>query len=473
MNRLHHDVISGLQALADYAASLRLADLPAEVIERSCWVLRDTIGVIIGGMQEPEPRALAIDAAKRAPGPVPLMGQAGSVSAEWAALVHGTAGTTLEMDEGHAYALGHAAIHAVAAGLAVAVEQRQSGPDALASIVAAYEVAARVGVASRLRPGVHPFGAWGVLGAATAGARAYSSDGDTLAGTLDLAAAYAINPSFGAAFSGATVRNTYAGVVNMLGLLAADFYRLGFRGEQGGPAVSFGQILGESFDPAPLTEGLGTHFEIMRGYFKPYSACRYSHAAIDAALRLRDMDGFDVTQIERVTVETYALAATLADPQPQNALGARFSIPYVTAGVLLYGQGGPELFQPERLNDETLRRMAQLVEVREDPELTAMLPAKRAARVTVYLRDGSTHHAMVSGSAGDPDQPMSAEALAQKFLGLTVPVLGIETAVQLWDQLGVFETLEDVSDLLSRLNTASGTKDSPNDDEEVSHRREP
>src|SRR5690606_36644100 len=148
-----------------------------------------------------------------------------------------------------------------------------SGAQALTAFVAGYEVAARAGIATRLRPEVHPFGAWGVLGAAAVSAWFKGFSPPRIAGTLELAASYAITPGFDAAFQGANVRNTFAGLINHNGLLAADLYELGFRGQEGALQTVFGKILGQSFAPAALADQLGERYEIMRGYFKPYSAC--------------------------------------------------------------------------------------------------------------------------------------------------------------------------------------------------------
>ena len=125
-----------LDRLAEYAANLRFPDLPPAVIERARWVLRDTVGAILGGMAEPEVTRLAAYAATKAPGFITLAGFDRATTTEYAVFVHGTAGVSLEMDEGHAFAQGHAAegegvhrVHPVEKGLHEAGET-QSGSQA-------------------------------------------------------------------------------------------------------------------------------------------------------------------------------------------------------------------------------------------------------------------------------------------------------------------------------------------------------
>lgn len=421
-----------LQQLADFAANTRLADVPASVVERAGWVLRDTVGVIVGGLAVPEVRALARYATAQRPGAARLLGTGGQTQPEWAALVYGTAGTTLEYDEGHAFARGHAAIHAVGAGLALADADDISGADLLAAVVVGYEVAARVGVAAQLREAVHPFGAWGVLGAATVAARLAGLDANALREVLELAASYAVAPSFKTAYTGASVRNTYAGMVNHNGLLALAMYRAGFRGEAGGVPTTFGEILGTGFDTGALTDGLGERYEITRGYFKPYSACRYSHAAIDAVLALRDQ--VDPAAVEAVTVETYATAARLHTPDPATPLAARFSIPYIVAATLIDGNADERSFTDTAIQREAVLALARRVRVVADPRYTAMAPATRAARVTV-VAGGTAVTAEALGSKGDPDQPLSGVELRQKYDSLTAALSPAHRAA-LWQQLG-------------------------------------
>lgn len=441
-----------LEMLSKFAAETTFETLPAEVVARAKWVLRDTIAVILGGMAEPENRALADYAAAEYPGRAVIIGHGGRVKPGWAALVHGTAGTTLEMDEGHAFARGHAAIHAATPALALA----QSGKALITAFVIGYEVAARAGIATRLRKEVHPFGAWGVLGAAAVGAYFKKLTMLQVKEALEVAASYAIIPSFNTAYQGANVRNTYAGVVNELGLRAVEFYMRGFRGERGGVETAFGHILGDAFNPDVLSDELGQRYEIMRGYFKPYSGCRYSHAAIDAVLYLLREEEIQAEQIQRIDVATYAAAAHLSDPAPTTPLGGRFSVPYIVAAVLTLGSAGPEAFTHDALNDPRILSLAARVNVSENPEYTAMTPAKRPARVRLYFADGATREAAVMGSKGDPDQPMTPNELEAKFYHLSGRLMSREKAAWVWDALEQLETLDDLSEFFSTLGQHKG-----------------
>ena len=443
--------MEALDQLAAFVASMTYESLPAAVVERAKWVLRDTVGVIIGGMAEPEVNQLAGYASSTAPGPACLLAHGGRVSPAWAALVHGTAGTTLEMDEGHAFARGHAAIHALPPSLAMAQSRRASGQEVVTAMVAGYEVAARAGIASDLRKPVHPFGAWGVLGAAAVGAWFKGFPATDITGVLELAASYAIAPSFATAYQGATVRNTYAGMVNHLGLLAVDFYELGFRGEKGGLQTAFGEILGHSFDPTALIDGLGQRYEIMRGYFKPYSGCRYTHAAIDAVMALRAEATIEIDSLASVEVATYDIAAHLADPAPKTPLAGRFSTPYVVAATLANGSAGPEIFVPSMLANSVVLDLAGRTRVSEDANFTAMTPDKRPARVTLHFKDGEVREKTVFGSKGDPDQPMSAAELEAKFYLLCEPALGSARTRQAWNKLGQIDQWTDLNELTKYL----------------------
>ena len=89
-----------------------------------------------------------------------------------AALIHGLAGTTLEMDEGNQFAKGHPAMHVFPALISAAQSELLpspvSGKDFITAFVIGYDVGARIGLSSQLRSSMHPHGTWGVVGASSA-----------------------------------------------------------------------------------------------------------------------------------------------------------------------------------------------------------------------------------------------------------------------------------------------------------------
>lgn len=443
---------SPLERLAEFAANLEFNDLPADVVERARLIVLDTIGAVLAGSRAPEVCRLALHAREvSASARATLMGFEGGAEAGWAALVNATAATSTELDEGHAAARGHPAIHVLPLALALGEERNLSGRAVVTAIVAGYEVAARVGAASALKPAVHPHGTWGTLGAAAAAARLRGQSKAQVLEAIRIASSLAVATSFQTAYEGALVRNVYAGVSNRHGLFAAELAACGFTGEREGPASVFGAVLSDRFRPQGLDEGLGARFEIMHGYFKLHSCCRYNHAALDALQILQKEWAFSWQEVTQVRVETYELAARLNDPHPATTLAARFSIPYAVAIALVRGSTAPAAFDESSLNDVSIRALAERVQVTKDPAMTAQTPHRRPARVTVELSDGQSISETVYSSRGDPDQPLAREELVDKYVALASPVLGAEKAGAAMEAVEQLTELASVRELTVHL----------------------
>ncbi|MGQ9675530.1 MAG: MmgE/PrpD family protein [Chloroflexota bacterium] len=402
--------------------------LPANVTARAQLVVQDSLGAICAGLTLAENDAIA--RAAQNGDESTIVGRPKTTTVEWATLVHGTAGTATELDEGHALARGHPAMHILPLCLALAEKHQCSGAAFLRAFVLGYEVAARVGMAAALRPEVHPHGTWGAVGAAVSAALLLGQDRRTMGDTARIASSLMLAPSFQTALDGASVRNTFAGISGQLGLTAARLAASGFKGLPSGPAETLGRTLGSHFDPSILVQGLGERWEIERGYFKRHACCRFNHAALDALLELRDQEHFEPQEIEHIEVATYAAAARLRNPSPSTPLAARFSIPFALATALVNRHTGPAAFDPAALADSQVQRLAERIRVTEEATFTALGPEQRPARVTVRLRSSRCLSAMVFGSKGDPDQPLTPKELEQKFLALAVPILGSDRAQQ-------------------------------------------
>ena len=402
-----------------FAHDLALPDLPAEVVSRSKLVLLDSIGVIASGMREKEmqalvPRLAALNGGANAG--TAVIGSPLRLPAATAAFLNGTAGTLLELDEGNQYARGHPGIHVVPAALASAELLGASGQRLLVAIALGYEIGARIGIASKLRVAMHPHGTWGTVGAAIGTAKLNAADAQALVETINVASTLGLATSRRTMLEGGTVRNSYAGFANQQGLVAWEMVASGFVGEADGVGSVYGGIIAGDFNADEMTAELGERWEIARNYFKRHAACRYTHAALDA-------------------------------PEPRNMLAAKFSLPFALATAITHGAASVEAFRDEALADEATRALARKVSVREDAELTAMLPGLRPARLRLRLRDGRLLEAQALTNKGDTEDPYSQDEVRLKFHELAEPVFGKAQSQRIAQAVDGIERAADIAEL--------------------------
>ncbi|MEV4643824.1 MmgE/PrpD family protein [Saccharopolyspora sp. NPDC049357] len=364
--------------LGEWVAELRWSDVPDVVRERVLTVLVDAVAVTALGSREPAQRAL-VEQWDAPDGTAPLFGTGRAVAVDAAAWLNATASVRLELDDGHRLAGGHPAAHGFPAVLALASRATTTGADLCSSLLAAYEVAARFGRATRLRPGTHPHGNWGVAGAGAGCARVLGLRPEDAAVAIDAAGGLPVAGPFSAALDGNPVRDAWVGAANQSGLAAARLAASRTGHLTGIAADSLGDLLGV-LAPAALDDGLGERWEVVGGYFKQHSSCSFTHAAIDAALSLRDHVDEDPAE---VLVEIHSLGAQLDRTRWPTPLAAMFSLPFVVATALRRGRVGPADLSQEALADPVTAELARRVVVRSAPDLDARMPAERPVRVTV------------------------------------------------------------------------------------------
>jgi 2-methylcitrate dehydratase PrpD len=430
-----------------WAAALRWDDVPPRVRERLELVLLDTLGVALAGAREPEQRRL-VEAWRPADGPAPLLGAGRTTTVEASAWLNAAALVRLELDEGNKYAKGHPAAHAFPAVLALAAERGASGPETMAALLVAYEVASRFGRATSLRAGAHPHGSWGVAGAAAGCARLLGLGADDVAAAIDTGAGLPVAGHFGSALDGNPVRDAWMAASNLSGLAAARMALGGVARNTGTAAIALGELLG-GFDPDAVADGLGERWDVELGYFKRYAACSFTHPAADVVLALRPE--IPVDDVREVVVETHALAAGLTRTTWDSRLGALFSTPFVVASALVHGHVRPAASSGAALHDPRVEALAARVVVREAPDLTARLPDERAARVTVRLPSGDVTREVPNPVGDSAHHPMDAAALQD----LLAELLGSATAAEVARCSAELAAAGDVSIPLRRLACAS------------------
>ena len=407
-----------LDTLSTFATGLHFAGLPPEVRAHTGWVLADTLAAIAAGSAEPELRALA--QRQRLGSGATLIGLGLQTHPEAAALVNGTGGTFLEMDEGNRFSRGHPAIHVLPAALALCEQQDADADTFLAALVVGYEVGSRLGAASQLRGAMHPHGTWGTVGAAAACARVRGLDAASMREAINIAASLTTATSKRTMLEGGLVRNVYAGMSNRNGLLAVELAGCGFTGERDGPGSLLGQIISERFDTTEVLRDLGQDWHLLHNYFKLHSCCRYNHGTLDALDAIETAQGPlpAPEEIERIEVRSYHLAAELDDPAPRNTLAAKFSVPFAVATRLVNGHSAMASFTWEAVRNPRILALAQKVSLSEDPAMTKRLPMERPARVVITATDGRQWVGEAGVNRGDDASPYTADELTGKFMDL-------------------------------------------------------
>ncbi len=443
-----------LERLASFVSETSLDNLSTGAVDAARTVVLDTFGAILAGSRLPENRNLAKLAVRMGgKGPASILGHRRKATATFAALVNGTSGVALEMDEGNRLGGGHAAIHVIPPALAVAEEVGASGRQFLESVIVGYETTSRIGTGTTVSSEVHSHGTWGTIGAAAATARLLCLGPEHTSEALNISVSMSPANTWTPCLEGATVRNLYPGRSAMQGIMAANLALCGFTGIKDAPSDVYGSLLGKSFNPDAVSEGLGGPgpLRIEQNYFKLHACCLYNHPALDGMQHILSRESFSAADVKSIDVLAPPLATIMTDPAPPNMLAAKFSLPYAVAAAVTLGATDVTAFYQDKLTDEATLALAQRVSVAADPEMDLRRYDYPAARVTVSLNNGRTLSESVVAHHGDHRNPASPEELRDKFAFLAEGALGEKGARKVMETVARLEELEDISELTALL----------------------
>lgn len=449
------------QALAEFVAGLRFADLPPEVIRAAKRHLTDAIGVSLGaaatGAGGPVVDMVRSWAGAREAG---VIGHDFGAPAALAALVNGTLAHAHEFDDTHVESVIHPSAVVMPAAFAVGEEVGAGGRALITAAVAGYEVAARVGAAAPGRfhaRGLYPTGVCGVFGAAASAGSLWGLGAGAIANAFGLAGSQA-SGLYASLTDGSESKRFHAGWAAHGGVVAADLARRGFTGPATifeGPHGFFDAFLGgEEPDRARVSRDLGTVWETLRIAIKPYPACHFLHALMDAATK----PGVKWADIERVECAIPpAVIPIVAEPRtprlhPATTTQAQFSLPFAVASAIVGGRDALDLFGEDARNDRRVLTLAERVHHIADPTLP--FPATYGGRVRMGTRSGRSIEIDELTNRGHPDRPLSDDELREKFLGNARGRLDRRLARRALMRLERLEDVDEISAVTALLRTA-------------------
>lgn len=437
------------QRIARLAASVAADGLPAELRDDVAGRVVDQLGLCLAALRERP--AEIVGAVVRAWGgaeaATPIGGR-DRLPAPSAALVNGTLAHSLDFDDTHLPSVLHPSSAVIPAALAVAEEVDAPGTAFLDAAVLGIELTCRLGMAGYAAAthnsvyfdrGQHATAICGAVGAALAAGMLRGLDAEQLTSVIGIAC------SMGAGVieanrTGGTVKRVHCGWAAHAGVVAADLARAGLTGP---PTVLEGRFgflqafLGEHVDLDAVTDGLGERWETPGIFFKPYPCNHFTHAGIDAALRLRAR-GVDPDDIRALTLGVpEPVLRTIAEPieekrRPRSGYHGAFSGPYTVAAALLGAGGGLGVFHEDFTDaaaaDPARLALAARVTVVADAECTTVFPRQFPAVLTAELANGTVVTERVSANRGGPGNPLSEAELTGKFAGNAARALDADAA---------------------------------------------
>jgi 2-methylcitrate dehydratase PrpD len=443
------------ERFASFSCTLTLDRIPAEVREAARLHLLDTLGCGLA--------AHALDvapAARRAmtedgvSGPATVIGHAGGLPPADAALANGSTAHALDFDDTHSGAIAHVSVAVVPAVLASAEAAGSSGADVVAALVAGNEIVIRLGMAAGPAfhaRGFHPTAVCGIFGATAAVARLRGLDAATTVQALGIAGSMASGVLEHLA-DGSSTKRLHPGWAAHAAIIAT---RLAAHGATGPSTVIEGRFglyrayLGrDDVDIASHVADLGERWETPRIAFKPYPACHYIHASVDATAQILEQHSLRAEDIEGIVAVTNEAGVRLvleplaAKHRPRTEYDAKFSLPYSVASLIVRGVVDVGTYTDAALGDEEVLDLAGKVtyEVKDYATSAQAFPGG----IRIRTRDGRTLEAELEYQRGAPENPMSADEVREKFRSNAVLALSAEDTRALEESV---MGLEDHADL--------------------------
>lgn len=456
------------QRLGAFAAQCRDAGIPAEVERSVRQRVADTLGVSVAAQRLDTSRAAVEHVLSQGgTGESTVLGRSQRVPAAQAAFANGVLAHSLDYDDTHLPSVLHPSASVVPAALAVAEACGAGGKDIAAAIAAGLEICVRLGMAGYdsearnslfFQYGQHATSICGTVGAAAAVATLLGMDGEGVAHAMGISASFS-SGVIEANRTGGTVKRAHCGWAAHGGVTAAQLAQRGFTGPPTifeGKFGFFQAFLHGRFDPAPLEQGLGEEWEVPGIFIKPYPANHFTHAGVDAAIRMR-ADGLRPQDVESAVLGTAAHSArTIGEPiavkrRPSTGYQGQFSGPYTVAAALFGGGGlglGLDDFTDELVNDPARQELMSRISVVADSECDEIFPYQFPAVLRVRTHDGRDLQERVGTTRGGPQRPLSDDEIRRKLLDNVAEHVRAESAQVIADVASRPDGLDAVAELL-------------------------
>lgn len=431
--------------LARFALSLTHAEIPSPIRDRAKHLILDAVGTAFAARKYEFAKASFNGLVELGAGSSPVIGGGRRLAPREAAVMNGVLMHGLDYDDTHSRGVIHGTVSSFPCVLSLGDKLEADGASILTAYVAAMEVSTRLGAVAKggfHQVGFHPTGLIGAFGATLAAARLLGLDVERAVMAQGVALSMA-SGSLEFLQDGAWTKRIHPGWAASVGITAATLAKHGFIGPRAAYEGRFGLFAshlgsyGGAADIGLATEGLGRVWQIDEVSIKPFPACHFTHAAIDAALALHRKAGLKGRDISRVTVLVPGdVVQTVCEPvankqAPANSYDAQFSIPYLVATALLRGRFTLDELEPAAITDAATLALTKRIDYAIDAAST--FPKHYTGEVVVELASGETIRHREAVNRGNADRPLSNGEIEEKYLDNAMREVGLDEANKIRD----------------------------------------
>jgi 2-methylcitrate dehydratase PrpD len=355
------------------------------------------------------------------------------------------------MEDGSRYTGGHPSSAVIPAALALGEKRGSSGKEIILSVVIGYDILLRLGKAIYPSTTVRGFQSTAVVGALGSAAACASL---LRLGPEKAKNALAIASNLGVGLKEALKtpdsQPLQVGRSSEGGMLAALFAEKGVSGSDAILENGFLKAFADQPNEGEILSALGKKYLIEETYVKVHGGCRGNHAPTDVILSL--VKEYEVLpgQIKEIRVKVDSVTMIAELHHPVSGIQAQFSIPFSIAVAILDGNASLYQFTDEKVNDARVRELMGRVSVELDKGLDKDYPHKRGSHGEIVLKDGRRLVSSIDIARGEPESPLTVEEIKEKFILLTLDVLG-NRAEEVSDLVMRLERLDDISQLIRKL----------------------
>lgn len=436
--------------IIDYIMETNYESIPSEVKHQAKRALLDYFAVaIVGSTTEVSKKFFNCIKRIDTGDSCSVVGRKEKLSMLYAAMANGTSAHSLDFDDGHRGGSVHPGGVIFPAVLA-AVEAYQLPPkQVLLGAVIGFDITTRLAAAmhpNAVYRGFHNTPVAGVLGATAAIAKILGLKKEQVQNAMGMAGSFS-GGLFAFMQNGADIKRMHPGKAARDGLLCAELARENLTGP---PEViegknGFFQCFAGKADLSKLLNGLGTDYEIMNIYMKPYPACRHLHPAIDCVLKIKEKTKLKLEQIKKIKIGTYKVASAHAHKTYRNLLETQMSIPCAVASAIVHNEITLEAFLPETFEkNKKIQKLIEIAEVFIDDDCEKAYPQKRPTKVCLELDDGTVIMEKVDEPRGSKETPLSDKEIETKLINYCSPVIGKEKCKLIIKNIWCIEDLKEL-----------------------------